>query len=172
MCIRDRLIDDEIFTKPEGAFRRDFEDHFYRMASEIFWGAEGLLLASSAPRYLTERSERRIEEEDALLRKIQNAIREADGEELRAAFEELTLSVEERRLHLEMCIRDRFISAHRALRSVARPFPFASPLAMGTVFTCLLYTSRRFILWVWTWVRTEARSAVREGFGRNSGASG
>lgn len=103
------LIDDEIFTKPEGAFRRDFEDHFYRMASEIFWGAEGLLLASSAPRYLTERSERRIEEEDALLRKIQNAIREADGEELRAAFEELTLSVEERRLHLvllqEVCYR-------------------------------------------------------------------
>ena len=70
------------------------------MASEAFWGGEGFLLASAAPRFLTERSEQRLPNEDALLDAIREALRKTDADSLRAAFDALAQAVQERRLHL------------------------------------------------------------------------
>ena len=103
------LLDAEIFRRSESAFRVDFEEHLYCMESEVFWGGGSVLSADAPPRRLTAQSEQRIEDEEGLLRKLRSAVLEAQEEELRAVFTELTAAVEERRLHLvllqELCYR-------------------------------------------------------------------
>lgn len=171
-CTCALLFDEEIFERPESAFRIDCEEHLYRMMTELFWGGDAVLSAGTPARCLTPSSEMPLENEDALLEALSSAVREADEEELHAAFEDLMRAVEENRLHFVL-LQGVSYRLYYALSGVLPRSEAVTRLRPMDLREAPVFL--RFLAWreaLWAWLREALALAAEEGRQRGKGIAG
>lgn len=145
------LFDEEIFEKPENSFRADYEEHLYRMMTELFWGGDSVFSTKMPAHCLTPFSESPLDNEEALLETLIAAIRKADEEELRAAFEDLTRAVEKSHLHFALLQGICYRIYYALLGALPRDEAVTRlrPLDLRDTSAFLRYPAWRDTLWKW-----------------------